>query len=91
MYKQDIANLIHANYGGAKTKADAMVDGIIESIANALAKDEKVTIAGLGILRTQNRQARVARNPKTGEQVQVPAAVVVKFRPSQTLKDLLNK
>lgn len=67
------------------------VDGILRIIGMALAAGEDVTIRGFGILTVVNREERMARNPRTGDEVAVPAHRTVKFRPSKELKETLNK
>lgn len=61
----------------------AVVDGIIEG----LKKEGKVQIAGLGVFKVKERKARTARNPRTGEAVQVAASKKVSFRPATSLKE----
>ena len=55
-----------------------------------LKKGDEVSIAGLGIFSVKPRAARMARNPKTGEQVKVPATKVPKFRAAKALKDAVK-
>lgn len=91
MNKQNIAELIHANYEGTtKLKAEAMADAIFEAITKSLAKGEDVLVSGFGIFTTKKRAARDGRNPKTGEKVHIPAMVIAKFKPSKALKDALK-
>ena len=60
---------------------------MIESITHTLKKGDEVSVAGLGIFSAKTRAARTARNPRTGEAVNVPAMRVPKFRPAKALKD----
>jgi DNA-binding protein HU-beta len=53
-------------------------------------KGEEVSIAGLGIFAVKTRAARTARNPRTGETVQVPSMKVPKFRAAKALKDAVK-
>jgi DNA-binding protein HU-beta len=55
-----------------------------------LKKGNEVSIAGLGIFSVKDRAARMARNPKTGEQVKVAATKVPKFRAAKALKDAVK-
>ena len=52
--------------------------------------DNKIQIPGFGIFEMKKRKAREARNPRTGAKVKVPAKQVVKFKPSETLKNKIN-
>jgi DNA-binding protein HU-beta len=60
---------------------------LFDAIIGTLKKGGEVSIAGFGIFSVKSRAARMARNPKTGEQVKVAAKKVPKFRPAKGLKD----
>ena len=59
-------------------------------VGAALIEEGEAVLPGLGKLVTQQKDAREARNPKTGEAIPVPAHKAVKFRPAKTLKDAVN-
>lgn len=63
-----------------------MYASILQMIYSALNKQEPVILQGLGILRVRDRKARMGRNPRTGEQIQIPAKKVIKFRVKKELK-----
>ena len=90
MNKVDIANAVHGKLGGTKVQAEEVVDTVIDSVVSTLKKGGEVSIAGLGIFSTKTRAARQARNPRTGESIQVPAMRVPKFRPAKALKDAVK-
>ncbi len=87
MNKAGLAEVVHGIVGGTKVDSERAVDAIIDAIIENLKKGEEVSISGLGIFSVKQRAARQARNPRTGEAVQVPAMRVPKFRPSKHLKD----
>ena len=87
MNKQDIVDAVHAKLGGTKVSAEEAVETVISSIVTGLKKGDEVSIAGLGIFATKVRAARTARNPRTGEMVQVASMRVPKFRAAKALKD----
>jgi DNA-binding protein HU-beta len=87
MNKQALVEWVHQKIGGTKVQAEEVVDGMIDAIVNTLKKGEEVSIAGLGIFSVKQRAARMARNPKTGAAVSVPATKVPKFRAAKALKD----
>ncbi|HSE56620.1 MAG TPA: HU family DNA-binding protein [Candidatus Paceibacterota bacterium] len=87
MNKQSLVEFLHSKFGGTKVQAEEAVEGIIAEITKTLKKGEDVSIAGLGIFSVKTRAARMARNPKTGEQVKVAATRVARFRPAKALKD----
>lgn len=90
MNKAALVEWVHGKIGGTKVQSEEVVDGMIGAIIDTLKKGEEVSIAGLGIFSVKNRAARMARNPKTGEQVSVPATKVPKFRAAKALKDAVK-
>ncbi|MDD5032934.1 MAG: HU family DNA-binding protein [Candidatus Pacebacteria bacterium] len=90
MNKASIVENVAAMTAGSKAEAERIVDGIFDSIVSTLKKGEEVSIAGFGIFAVKARAARQARNPKTGEMVQVAATKVPKFRASKALKDAVK-
>lgn len=73
MNKQALADWVHGKLGGTKVQAEEIVDGLFNAIIDTLKKGGEVSIAGFGIFSVKARAARMARNPKTGEQVKVAA------------------
>ena len=90
MNKQALAEWVHGKLGGTKVQAEEVVDGLFDAITATLKKGGEVSIAGFGIFSVKARAARMARNPKTGEQVKVPATHVPKFRAAKALKDAVK-
>jgi DNA-binding protein HU-beta len=73
-----------------KTDAAKAVDALLESIKDALAKDDTVTLIGFGTFTVRERAARVGRNPRTGERLDIKAAKVPAFKAGKALKDAVN-
>ena len=71
----------------SKKDAEAAITAAVEAITAALAEQEKVQLVGFGSFEVKARAARVARNPKTGEAVQIPASKAPVFKPGKALKD----
>ncbi len=90
MNKASIVDAVYEKIGGTKVSAEQAVDTVIDSIVASLRKGEEVSIAGLGIFSVKDRAARTARNPKTGETIQVPATRAPKFRAAKALKDAVK-
>lgn len=88
--KQNIIDAVYAKIGGTKVSAEEAVETMISSIVSGLKGGSEVSIAGLGIFEAKARAARSARNPRTGEMVQVPAMRVPKFRAAKALKDAVR-
>ncbi len=87
MNKAAIVEAVHGVLNTTKVQAEQVVDKVFDSIVSGLKKGDEVSIAGLGIFSVKMRKARQARNPRTGETIQVPAMKVPKFRAAKALKD----
>jgi DNA-binding protein HU-beta len=90
MNKADIINKVHEELGVTKADAERAVETVLSSIVDTLVAGQEVSIAGLGIFSAKMRKARTARNPRTGESLEVPAMRVPKFRPAKALKDAVK-
>lgn len=90
MNKADIINKVHESLNTTKADAERAVECVISSITDSLKSGQEVSIAGLGIFSAKMRDARTARNPRTGEAIQVPAMRVPKFRAAKALKDAVK-
>lgn len=76
--------------GLTRKQTEIIVDTVFDGIKDALAKGEKIEIRGFGNFRLKQRKPRRARNPKTGEGVDVPSKRVLHFKVGKALKDALN-
>ncbi len=74
-----------------KFTAEGAVDTVLDAIAEGLAKEEDVRIAGFGTFRTKHRAARTGRNPKTGESVQIPASKIPSFKAANGLREAVKR
>ena len=83
-----IANLNHSIY---QKDANKIVNVFFDTISKALSKNERVELRGFGVFDVKKREARIARNPKNGEAVAVPAKNVSFFRMGKGMKDRINK
>lgn len=90
MNKVAIVEAVHGKIGGTKVQAEQAVETMIETVVSTLKKGGEVSIAGLGIFSTKTRAARQARNPRTGETIQVASMRVPKFRAAKALKDAVK-
>lgn len=85
MNRSDLVNEIAAKAGLTKANAKAALDSCLESIAQALANDDKVALLGFGTFSIQEKEARIGINPRTKEKIEIPARKVVRFKPSADL------
>lgn len=90
MNKANLVEKIHSHLGGTKVQAEEVVDMVFNTVTEAMKSGDEVSIAGFGIFSAKQRAARTARNPKTGESIQVPAMKVPKFRAAKALKDAVR-
>ena len=92
MTKTDLINKLYESAAGKLTRVEAerAVGHLLESMLGALVSGESVTISGFGSLRPVRRAPRKGRNPRTGEEVAIPAASAIKFTPGKALKDALS-
>ncbi len=77
--------------GLSKKQVEVIIETAFESIKEALSKGDKVEIRGFGNFRLRARNARKARNPKTGESVSVPPKKVPFFKVGKELREMVNK
>ena len=89
MTKREIVKSVSEKTGFTQKDVLTVVDNVFETIANVVV-NEDVAITGFGTFATSERAARTMRNPLNGEQVQVPAKKVLKFKPAKSLKDSIN-
>jgi len=86
MNKKDLVNFVAEATDNTKKASAMMVDAVIEGIKSGIINDGKVGLVGFGTFKAVPRKARTARNPQTGEPVEVPARMVPAWKPSKLLK-----
>lgn len=74
----------------SKDKAGEISDAIFGLVFDLVVEGEEVPVGTLGKLTSSERAARKGRNPSTGEEIEIAASVVPKFKPSKALKDTLK-
>lgn len=91
MTKADLVDQVYEAIGPGITKKDcaAVVNGLMNAIKQALAEEARIELRGFGTFEVRHRKARMARNPRTGEPVEVPARAVPVFRPSKLWKEMV--
>jgi len=88
--KKEIAKQIAARHGIDQVIAKRAVQDVLDSIVDALLKTRRMELRNFGVFEVKRRAPRVARNPRTNEQVTVPAKTVVIFQPGKRLADLVG-
>ncbi len=90
MNKADLIESIADSADLSKASAGRALAAAIESITKALKKGDTITLVGFGTFSVRNRAARMGRNPRTGEEIQIKASKVPGFKPGKALKDAIN-
>ncbi|MDQ6951618.1 MAG: HU family DNA-binding protein [Mariprofundales bacterium] len=90
MNKADLVNIVSAEAGLSKADASKAVDAVISGIAGALSSGDSVALVGFGSFVVSERAARTARNPRTGEAIEVGPSKGVRFKAGKALKDAVN-
>ena len=90
MNKADLVNEISSRTGLTKSKSSEVIDSVIESIQGSLTRGEKVTLVGFGTFDTITRKARKGRNPKTGEELNIPEKRAAGFKAGSGLSNVVN-
>ena len=90
MNKSELINALAAKTEFTKKDAEKSMNAFIEVINENLAKGEKIQLVGFGTFEVKNRPARVARNPRTGEEIKIAASKAPTFKAGKALKDKVN-
>ena len=90
MNKAELVEVVSRSAGITKSASEKALDGALDAIKGALKKGHSVTLVGFGTFRVGRREARVGRNPRTGEEIRIRAAKVPKFSAGKALKDAVN-
>jgi len=90
MNKQDLVSVVAETGELSKAKAGEVVDALFEAIEKALKKKQEVRLVGFGTFSTSKRKAGKGRNPRTGEEIKIPATTTVRFKAGKGLKDAVN-
>ena len=91
MNKADLVAAVAEKAGISKKDSEKAVNAAFDAITEALVAGDKVQLVGFGAFETKERNARVGRNPKTKEEIQIPASRVPAFKAGKALKDAIAK
>lgn len=91
MNKADLVAAVAEKAGISKKESEKAVNAAFDAITAALVAGDKVQLVGFGAFETKERSARVGRNPKTKEEIQIPASRVPAFKAGKALKDAVAK
>lgn len=88
MNKNDLKRFVKEQTGVTLKEAGVVIDAVLSGIKEGAVKDGKVTLVNFGSFNLKEQAPRKARNPRTGEPIDVPAKTVVKFKPSANFKEM---
>lgn len=83
----DLAEAVFKEVGLSRQESAAIVESVLNHISDALVRGEQVKISSFGTFSIRDKNERMGRNPKTGEEVPITPRRVLSFRPSQLMKD----
>ena len=89
--RKNLSNKIYRNLGFSKNFSSTIIDNFFETLINELIKSNKVKISSFGTFKVINKKGRIGRNPKTKIEAIITPRKVVKFKPSQLIKEKLNR
>ena len=87
MNKMELISAIAEKAELSKKEAEKALAAVVESISEALQAGDKVQLIGFGSFEVKNREARIGRNPKTKEEIRIPASKTPVFKAGKALKD----
>ena len=91
MNKTELIAAVAEKTGLTKKDAERVVSATFETVTETLKKGDKVSVSGFGIFEVKTREARIGRNPRTKEEIKIPATKLPAFKASKALKDVVAK
>ena len=91
MTKADIIETVYEKIGFSKKESAEIVELVFNTMKQTLERGEKIKISGFGNFVIRDKKPRIGRNPQTGEEIEISARKVLTFKPSQVLKNALNR
>ena len=91
MNKTELTAALAEKTGFGKKDAEKALNALVEVVTEALAEGNRVSIVGFGSFEVKERPARIARNPRTGEEIQIEASKAPVFKAGKALKDSVNE
>ncbi len=91
MNKAELINAVAASADVSKKDTEAVITAMLDTITEALKQGDKVQLVGFGSFEVKKRAARIGRNPRTKEEIEIPATVLPVFKAGKLLKDTISK
>jgi DNA-binding protein HU-beta len=90
MNKNDLIANVSDNTGVSRSDTTRLIEATLDAITAALKQGDEVRLVGFGTFAVSHRAATTGRNPRTGEEIQIPAVKQPKFKAGKQLKDAVN-
>ena len=91
MNKTELIAAVSQAAGLTKKDTERVLNAALDAITASLSRGEKVQLSGFGTFEVKEREARIGRNPRTKEAIDIPATFVPSFKPSKALRDTVAK
>lgn len=88
--RADVAEAIYEEIGLSRKDSNDILDMILDEMTNELVKGNNVKLSSFGTFALRNKKARAGRNPKTGVEAVISPRWVISFKPSQTMRKIIN-
>ena len=88
MIKLDIVNAVVGSASVTRTKAEQAVETVFEAMKSALGRGERIELRRFGVFNVKPRKTGIGRNPRTGEEVNIPPGKAVRFKPGKELQSI---
>ncbi len=88
MIKSDLVERVQQATGMKKPEAVEAVNALFNGMKEALLKGQRIELRGFGVFEVKDRKRGIGRNPKTGEEVEIPPGKAIRFKPGKALRDL---
>ena len=90
MKKAELAQTVADAAGLSKKQAQEIIEVVLDTIVKTMGRGEDIILTGFGTFKVYKRKERMGRNPATGEQIKIAAAIKPKFRPGKLLKEAVK-
>lgn len=88
--RADLTEAVYEQVGLSRNESATLVESVLNEISDSLVQGDNVKISSFGSFLVREKNGRMGRNPKTGEEVPIDPRRVLVFRPSQVMKDRIN-
>lgn len=91
MNKTELIAVVADKASLSKKDADVAVNAVLDAIVETVAAGDKVQLVGFGTFEPRTRSAKIGKNPRTGESIEIPASKIPAFKAGKAFKDTVNQ